>query len=51
MKEDAQNKDLNVKARLWDYDVGFKEEPNEYSKIEEIIYIKLQKYETLHTLC
>lgn len=43
MKEHAQNKDLNIKVRC--YDVDSKEEPNEYSKMKEIIYIKLQKYE------
>lgn len=48
MKENAQNKDLNIKARC--YDVDFKEEPNEYLKIEEIIH-KVAKIWTLHTLC
>lgn len=49
MKEGTQNKDLKIRARC--YDLGVKEEQNEYSKIEEIIYINLQNSETLHTLC
>lgn len=48
MKEDTQSKDLKIRAQH--YDLGF-EEQSEHSKIEEIMYIKLQKYEVFHTLC
>lgn len=48
MKDDTESKYLKTKARC--YDLAFEEKQNEHSKIEEIMYIKLQKYETLHTL-
>lgn len=48
LNERWYTKDLKTKAKC--YDIGFEEKQNEHSMIEEILYIKLQKYETLRTL-